>query len=146
MACHRHFFDRAHVGEGLWRDGHQSTKQNLRNTGIQFLIHDLPLKKDNIADYRRVLLKKKALFFLQLRAMRKGFVRFPASSQHFDGCNTQQQTFDLTVAEINGNDRISAFVLCFDDRAHAEMVMRDPVSDMHVRDAQAAPIVGLACL
>ena len=91
-------------------------------------------------------MKKIVLFFLQLRAIEKGFICFPASSQHFDGCHTQQQTFDLTIAEINGNDRIRAFVLYFDDRAHAEMVMREPVSDMHVRDAQAAPIVGLACL
>lgn len=91
-------------------------------------------------------MKKKVLFFLQLRAIEKGLIRFPALSQHFDGCHTQQQTFDLAIAKINGNDRIHAFVLCFDDRAHAEMVMREPVSDMHVRDAQAASIVGLACL
>ena len=64
MTCHRRFFDRAYVSEGLRRDGDQDAEHDLRNACVQFLIHSFLSKKTNTADYCRVFLKKKVLFFL----------------------------------------------------------------------------------
>ena len=57
----------------------------------------------------------------------------------------QQQTLDLTIAKINGNDRIHALVLRFNDRTQPEMIMRKLVADMHVCNVQIIMATGRAC-
>ena len=63
MACHRRFFDRAYVSEGLRRDGDQDAEHDLRNACVQFLIHSFLSKKDKHRRLLQGLFEKESLVF-----------------------------------------------------------------------------------
>ena len=58
-------------------------------------------------------------------------------SELFNRRHTKQQSFDAIRAEIDGDHRIRALVLRFDDLSQTVMVMGDSVAYLEIRNAQS---------
>ena len=76
MTCHRRFFDRAYVSEGLRRDGDQDAEHDLRNACVQFLIHSFLSKKDKHRRLLQGLFEKESLVFFLLFVLQRRFHPF----------------------------------------------------------------------
>lgn len=80
MTCHRRFFDRAYVSEGLRRDGDQDAEHDLRNACVQFLIHSFLSKKDKHRRLLQGLFEKESLVFSSFSCYRGDFIRSSSPS------------------------------------------------------------------
>ena len=149
-ACHGHVFDGTHIREGLRGDGDQRTQNNLRYRGEQFSWHGSSSRKANIADYRNKCSERKDLFFHSIRVMSPQRRRHEGRllekpSELFNRRHTKQQSFDAIRAEIDGDHRIRALVLRFDDLSQTVMVMGDSVAYLEIRNAQSVVAVQRTC-
>lgn len=66
-------------------------------------------------------------------------------SELFNRRHTKQQSFDAIRAEIDGDHRIRALVLRFDDLSQTVMVMGDSVAYLEIRNAQSVVAVQRTC-
>ena len=66
-------------------------------------------------------------------------------SELFNRRHTKQQSFDAIRTEIDGDHRIRALVLRFDDLSQTVMVMGDSVAYLEIRDAQSVVAVQRTC-
>lgn len=57
-------------------------------------------------------------------------------SQFLDWRDAQHEPFDAVGSEVDGDDRVPAFVLRLEDGAESETVMRHLVTDMEIVDVK----------